>query len=129
MQTVLKLTVPGVPDIYQGAELWNFSLVDPDNRRPVDFDERRQLLQCVRDRGAGDLHGLMHAWHDGAIKLLLISDLLRLRGEQSELFDFGSYEPIGVEGPAGSRICAFARRANGAALIVSALLYPSQRAG
>ena len=126
VQAVLKLTVPGVPDIYQGAELWNFSLVDPDNRRPVNFHDRRKLLQCVRERGSGDLGTMMRAWHDGAIKLRLISDLLRLRGEQSELFDFGSYEPIGVEGPAGPRICAFARRANGAALIVTALLYPSR---
>ena len=127
VQTVLKLTVPGVPDIYQGAELWDFSLVDPDNRRPVDFEWRRQMLEG-RGRGsdqAWDLKALTENWQTGAIKLRLITDLLSLRQEHPGLFQVGSYESVCAEGPAANRVCAFVRTHNGSSLLVSTLLYPS----
>ena len=89
IQTALKLTIPGVPDIYQGAELWEQSLVDPDNRRPVDFARRAALLA---DPAAAPP------------KLALIARLLGLRREKPELFAAGSYEPL----PGGPGVCAFA---------------------
>ena len=105
-QLVLKLTVPGVPDIYQGGELWNFSLVDPDNRRPIDWQVRRQLLgkldnACVTD--------LSRDWQDGRQKLFVIRKLLDLRRSHPELFAQGDYRPMEVEEGSASHICAFAR--------------------
>jgi (1->4)-alpha-D-glucan 1-alpha-D-glucosylmutase len=129
VQTALKLTVPGVPDIYQGAELWDFSLVDPDNRRPVDYARRRALLGCLESSqppSAEEVEGLFENWSDGRIKLLMIRNLLRLRGQHPDLFEGGSYEPFAASGPAADRICAFLRRANGATLLVLCLLYPAR---
>ena len=129
VQTLLKLTVPGVPDIYQGSELWNFSLVDPDNRRPVDFAERQAMLEsqlCGSGRSPGDLGRLMQNWQDGAIKLFLTRDLLLSRRENPDLFRDGSYEPIAAAGPAADRICAFLRRHADAVMLVAALRYPAR---
>ena len=112
-QAVLKLTVPGVPDIYQGAELWEQSMVDPDNRRPVDFSVRQGLL----DR-AGPLD--MTDWRDGSVKLAVIQRLLELRSTEPDLFAQGSYEPVW----AGDHLVAFARRHQGRALLVAVALYP-----
>ena len=75
-QLVLKLTVPGVPDIYQGGELWDFSLVDPDNRRPVDWDERRRLLDEISEASRAEL---AEHWQDGREKLFATARLLELR--------------------------------------------------
>jgi (1->4)-alpha-D-glucan 1-alpha-D-glucosylmutase len=125
VQAVLKLTVPGVPDIYQGAELWDLSLVDPDNRRPIDFDCRRDALEDVKGR-TNELSKLLKGWPDGRIKLLLVAKLLRLRREYPALFDTGSYEPLDVTGPDAERVCAFMREADGARMIVAALLFPGR---
>ncbi len=125
VQTVLKLTVPGVPDIYQGAELWDLSLVDPDNRRPVDFDGRRDALEGVQSR-TFEISRLLEDWQDGRIKLRLVAELLRLRGEHPSLFDTGSYEPLDVTGPDAERVCAFVREGDGARIIVAALLFPAR---
>ncbi|MBV4484848.1 malto-oligosyltrehalose synthase [Pseudomonas sp. SWRI153] len=103
-QTLLRMTVPGVPDLYQGNEFWDFSLVDPDNRRPVDYAAREQALQAsVATRE------LLANWRDGRIKQALISEVLNLRKAHSELFRHGSYEPLEVLGSQAHNVLAFAR--------------------
>jgi (1->4)-alpha-D-glucan 1-alpha-D-glucosylmutase len=126
-QTLLKLTVPGVPDIYQGAELWDYDMVDPDNRRPVDFDRRAGLLEDLRQRlgpsGKTDpdaLRALAVSWTDGRIKLFLITRLLRLRRDWPDLFLAGRYLPLEVRGDEAERVCAFARLHGGSGLVVVA---------
>jgi (1->4)-alpha-D-glucan 1-alpha-D-glucosylmutase len=102
---LLRLTAPGVPDIYQGSELWDRSLVDPDNRRPVDFDLRRRLLDEIGLMTAAD------AWQragEGVAKLWLLRRVLALRSQRSEIFA-GSYQPLTVEGRRGDRVVAFLR--------------------
>ena len=94
-QLVLKLTVPGVPDIYQGGELWDFSLVDPDNRRPVDWARRRALLDETDAATPADLARL---WQDGREKLFATRRLLELRRALPELFAAGDYRPLEVIG-------------------------------
>ncbi len=88
-QTLLRLTTPGMPDLYQGCELWDFSLVDPDNRRAVDYQRREDLLQ-----EENDFDEAATRWKDGAIKLELIRALLRCRAQYPLLFARGSYEPV-----------------------------------
>ncbi len=105
-QTVLKLTVPGVPDIYQGCDTWDFSLVDPDNRRPVDYAQRRAALDMLAKADPGDL--LAH-WPDGRVKLFVIRTLLRYRREHAELFGQGSYRPLKVSGAHADSVVAFVR--------------------
>ena len=95
-QIVLKLTTPGVPDIYQGCDIWDFSLVDPDNRRPVDYTARRAALATLAEADPCDL--LAH-WPDGRVKLFVIRAILRYRQEHAELFGQGSYRPLKVSGP------------------------------
>jgi (1->4)-alpha-D-glucan 1-alpha-D-glucosylmutase len=130
VQTVLKLTVPGVPDIYQGADLWDFSLVDPDNRRPVDFVMREMLLAKSQTAASGeDFAALMENWHDGRIKLALAAALLALREKSPALFAEGSYDALTATGDAADRICAFVRQAGDAHMIVAVALYPSQGIG
>lgn len=104
-QTLLRLTVPGVPDLYQGAEFWDFSLVDPDNRRPVDFAARRRAL-----RQDADPAGLLARWRDGRIKQWLIARALALRARHPALFAEGDYRPLEVIGQEAERLFAFARQ-------------------
>ena len=104
-QTLLKLTAPGIPDIYQGQEVWDFSLVDPDNRRPVDYRARRDLLDLSQGLTAEQ------AWAErasGSPKLMLTDRALALRSERPGAFD-GGYRPLLAEGPAADHIVAFAR--------------------
>ena len=103
-QTLLKLTVPGVPDFYQGTEFWDLSLVDPDNRRPVDFDVR---IAALYD---SPLHMFLPHWRDGRIKQAVIARTLALRRACPALFADGSYEPLEVRGRFADRLIAFARR-------------------
>lgn len=114
VQLVLKATSPGVPDFYQGCELWNLSLVDPDNRRPVDFKLRRELLEQLQREacviGPPFLRQLLDKHWDGRIKLLLTRALLQLRKDNGVLFERGSYEPVTLAEGDHSRICAFWRR-------------------
>jgi (1->4)-alpha-D-glucan 1-alpha-D-glucosylmutase len=106
-QTLLKLTSPGVPDIYQGNEIWDFSLVDPDNRRPVDYRRRRDLLNCVTSTDPSEL---MARWSDGRIKLFLTQRLLQFRRQQSEVFEHGNYTPLATSGAFAESAVAFVRR-------------------
>ena len=116
-QLVLKLTVPGVPDIYQGGELWDFSLVDPDNRRPVDWERRRILLDETDAATPADLAGL---WQDGREKLFATWRLLGLRRALADVFAAGDYRPLEVEGTKSQHLCAFARSGSGATVVVAA---------
>jgi (1->4)-alpha-D-glucan 1-alpha-D-glucosylmutase len=100
-QKLLQLTMPGVPDVYQGTELWDLSLVDPDNRRPVDYDLRRRLLASL---DAGEVPEVDDT---GAAKLLVVSRALRLRRDAPELFT--GYEPVLATGPAAGCAVAFDR--------------------
>lgn len=111
-QQLLKLTSPGVPDIYQGTELWDFSLVDPDNRRPVDFAQRVRLLRALgRRRPSPKLaRELVAEKADGRIKLFLTRQALACRREHPDLFARGDYLPLEGDGLAADHLCAFARR-------------------
>ncbi len=110
-QVALKLTAPGVPDIYQGCELWDFSLVDPDNRRPVDYAQRAAMLAefATRDDLAALAGELLGTWPDGRIKLLLTWRLLHLRRERAATFASGAYRALRVDGDAPEATVAFAR--------------------
>lgn len=111
-QTLLKLTSPGMPDIYQGTDMWDFSLVDPDNRRPVDYDLRAWLLGELVDWPESRpklARMLLDYKHDGRIKLYLIHRTLTFRREHSTLFQAGSYRPLDAGGDAAEHIVAFAR--------------------
>ena len=115
---MLKLTVPGIPDIYQGGELWDFSLVDPDNRRPVDWKRRRTLLS---DTGAAGFTQLGGDWEEGREKLFVTHRLLELRRRHPELFAAGDYLPLDeTSGQRGDHLCAFARR-HGETMLVTAV--------
>jgi len=119
-QTVLKLTAPGVPDLYQGSELWDFSLVDPDNRRPVDFAHRRRLLEALpRTPGDDAVTALLRGWPDGRIKLFVLSRLLAARRDRPALFRDGGYEAVATRGDRADHLVAFVRRDAGAALLVA----------
>jgi (1->4)-alpha-D-glucan 1-alpha-D-glucosylmutase len=127
-QTLIKITSPGVPDFYQGTELWDFSLVDPDNRRPVDFSKRTRLLKELRDRAGANvldlISELLAAREDGRIKLFLIQRALQARNENKELFNKGTYVPLEVEGSCRNSVISFARvhKANVALTIGSRFL-------
>ena len=113
-QTLLKLTCPGVPDIYQGNDLWDFSLVDPDNRRPVDYIRRQQMFESIRvwgkDPDALSTGRLLETPEDGRLKLYLIWRTLCLRQQQPDLFQQGEYLPLAVEGAKANHVVAFARK-------------------
>lgn len=114
-QLLLKLAAPGVPDIYQGNELWEFALVDPDNRRPVDYARREALLGEI-ERGWNDgdrtdfAQALLEHLEDGRIKLFVTWRLLQLRRRLGDLFTTGEYLPLTSDGRFGDYLCAFARR-------------------
>jgi len=122
-QLVLKIASPGVPDFYQGNELWSFHLVDPDNRDPVDFDRRRKMLAKLREKDA-DLEvlveRLMNNPCDGAIKLFVTHRSLRFRREHRQLFAAGSYLPLAPDGSRPRNVLAFARQWNGQTVIALA---------
>ncbi|HXR17717.1 MAG TPA: malto-oligosyltrehalose synthase [Terriglobales bacterium] len=120
-QTLLKLTCPGVPDIYQGNELWDFSLVDPDNRRPVDYAHRQQMFHGIRKSGKNDarfLAELTEAPDDGRLKLYLIWKTLCLRKQLADLFQIGEYLPLTVEGTKADHVVAFARKNENSTVLV-----------
>jgi (1->4)-alpha-D-glucan 1-alpha-D-glucosylmutase len=112
---VLQLTAPGVPDTYQGDELWTFSLVDPDNRRAVDYSRREELLASLP---AGSLESLHPS--DERLKLAVLQRLLNIRREHAALFGRGSYEPIEVRGAHAKHLVVFLRSTDDAQLVVIA---------
>jgi (1->4)-alpha-D-glucan 1-alpha-D-glucosylmutase len=123
-QRLLMITSPGNPDIYQGMELWSFALVDPDNRRPVDFALRQRLLAELDHRTeAGDLPGLcgelLTDYQDGRIKMWTTMQALRLRRDRRALFHEGSYTPLHAIGAKREHVVAFAREHNGQAALVA----------
>jgi (1->4)-alpha-D-glucan 1-alpha-D-glucosylmutase len=119
--TVLKLTVPGVPDIYQGSELWEQSMVDPDNRRLVDFATRQAQI-------GAELSGGKRNWNNGGIKQRLIADILGYRTRHEDLFRQGSYEPLEVDDRGSQQICAFRRQLGETRLVVAVRLFPWRNA-
>jgi len=122
-QTLIKITSPGIPDFYQGNELWDFSLVDPDNRRPVDYRIRKNLLDELmqKESSAGLLETareVVATRNDGRIKLYLTSKALNFRRDNRELFESGSYLPLTVEGTCLEHVCAFERSMNDSSVLV-----------
>ena len=117
-QTMLRMTTPGVPDLYQGNEFWDFNLVDPDNRRPVDFAVRGQALQQT-----ARIENLLETWHNGHIKQRLIQLVLEVRNAHPALFLHGSYVPLQVQGKHAARIIAFARKLGNTQAIVVAPIH------
>jgi (1->4)-alpha-D-glucan 1-alpha-D-glucosylmutase len=119
-QTLLRLTTPGVPDLYQGSEFWDFSLVDPDNRRPVDYAARAAALAA-----GGAPADLLAHWRDGRVKQAVVARALALRTRLPLLFGAGDYRPLRVEGPLAPHVLAFMRSHGGAAAIVAVLRLPA----
>ncbi len=121
-QLLLKATSPGIPDFYQGCEFWDLSLVDPDNRRPVDYPARRKALAALQKSANRDITGLLaelrNDWQSGRIKMYLTWRCLQARGKKSELFSDGDYLPLEVEGKYAKHLLAYARRLESKAVIV-----------
>ncbi len=113
-QTLLRLTAPGVPDLYQGTDYWDQSLVDPDNRRPVDFSRRAAMLEAGRPPAA-----LLAGWQSGAVKQAVIAKVLAFRKAEPLLFEKGDYVKLEAEGPAAAHVLAFARRYEGKTIITA----------
>jgi len=126
-QVLLKLAAPGVPDIYQGNELWRYCLVDPDNRRPVDFQKRRVLLNDLLERLAADpgekslfLQELLDNPEDGRAKMVSTAIALRFRNSWKNVFEQGDYLPLEVQGEKQLHLCAFARK-SGERMVIAAV--------
>jgi (1->4)-alpha-D-glucan 1-alpha-D-glucosylmutase len=113
-QTVLRLASPGIPDLYQGTELWDFSLVDPDNRRPVDFARREAWLVQTPPSD------FLSTWRNGRVKLAVVQRVLALRAHLPELLSQGAYLPLTVRGEHAAQVIAFARRHGNAWAVVIA---------
>jgi (1->4)-alpha-D-glucan 1-alpha-D-glucosylmutase len=107
---VLKVAAPGIPDVFQGNEIWNPRLVDPDNRAPVDFVTRERLLASLDASEAPTVRELRERWPDGRLKLLVLSSALRARRRHADLFARGRYIPLQVRGERADHVVAFARR-------------------
>ena len=120
-QTVLRLASPGVPDLYQGAEFWDLSLVDPDNRRPVDYKARRAALAASEQQP--DFDPML--WQSMQVKQPLIRRVLKLRAAEPALFDDGDYLPLKARGAQADHVVAFLRRHQGRTLLVAALRLPA----
>ncbi|TDH21562.1 malto-oligosyltrehalose synthase [Segetibacter sp. 3557_3] len=128
VQVVLKFTCPGVPDTYQGCEMWDLSFVDPDNRRPVPFEKLQQLLEEL-DQADNTVSLITNLWRDrfdGRIKLWLVHTLLKLRNRQPELFNQSDYVPLAVEGAYKDNVLAFARRQHGEWIVVAVPLHVAE---
>lgn len=135
-QTLLRLTTPGVPDLYQGTELWDFSLVDPDNRRPVDFGVRDTMLAFCRDAvtqngnnslqiGNNAISQLSREWKNGAIKQAVVFLALQMRSRYPTLFDAAHHVPVPVVGGLADHVIAFVRHDAQQAMLVITLRYPA----
>lgn len=123
-QVALKFTCPGVPDIYQGCEFWDFSYVDPDNRRPVDYQKRLQALQEFEGKSEEEAFSLLWEKRYGAsIKLWLIQQLLQVRKASPDVFSEGEYIPLNADGIYKNNVLAFARRYKGVVHVVAVPLH------
>lgn len=123
-QIVLRMTSPGVPDLYQGTEFWDFSLVDPDNRRPVDYAARLQALQNADAPIAG-----IEGWQSGRLKQQIVRRTLQLRAQEYDLFFRGDYQPLGVTGAQASHAIGFARSLKDRSAIILATHLPARLLG
>ncbi|MFC7513827.1 malto-oligosyltrehalose synthase [Herbaspirillum sp. GCM10030257] len=123
-QSVLRMTSPGMPDLYQGTDFWDFSLVDPDNRRPVDYAARTQALSAA-DKNITDIAG----WQSGAIKQAIIRHTLQLRAREQDLFARGTYLALQIEGTAARHVMGFARQMQERTAIVIAAHRPATLMG
>ncbi|MFC1929487.1 malto-oligosyltrehalose synthase [Chloroflexota bacterium] len=123
-QVLLKITLPGVPDFYQGMELWDFSLVDPDNRRPVNFKKRQRLLDSLTQKETTEetlpIGEMFSSWQDGRVKLYATYKALNARRIYQEVFQKGDYLPLKIAGERQDNVCAFARRYRGEWVLVAA---------
>ena len=124
-QTLLKITSPGVPDFYQGTELWDFSLVDPDNRRPVDYGLRIKILEELEKReqeiSALELaRELVRNKENGKIKLYLIYKTLNYRKNNRKVFEGGEYLPLEIKGDKANNVCSFSRKSGDSIVLVVA---------
>ena len=131
-QALLRFAAPGVPDVYQGCELWNLSLVDPDNRRPVDYALRAALLDRLQidDPPSAEIaRDALRDWRDGRIKLLVTARALHLRHERRDVFETGEYLPLSATGPQARHVIAFARRSLDRWVIALVPRRPSALAG
>jgi (1->4)-alpha-D-glucan 1-alpha-D-glucosylmutase len=132
-QTVLKLALPGVPDFYQGNELWDFNLVDPDNRRAVDYGVRARMLQQIetapKERLAELSRELAGNMQDGRIKMYVTWKMLRLRNESPEIFRTGKYTPLQPVGDNAQHVIAFTRSVADARVLVVVPRLSAQLAG
>ncbi len=121
-QTLIKITAPGIPDFYQGTELWDFHLVDPDNRRPVDFAHRAALLAELQTRAQAEesslIRDLLQAWPDPRLKMLLMWRALQFRQSHTDLVARLNYAPLMLEGERAETACAFARHRDGRYAVV-----------
>lgn len=127
-QLIIKLTSPGIPDIYQGNEVWNFKLVDPDNRQPIDYPGRNYLLKGILEQQSpifpGQLQQMLQHPEDGRIKLFLTMQTLQMRYQNPDLFLYGNYHPLNVQGDKQNHIIAYARMfENKIAIIVTARFF------
>lgn len=122
-QLTIKIMAPGMPDVYQGSELWDLRLVDPDNRGPVDFEQRTRLLKELEKQTSVDdpalIEKLLAHWKDGCVKLFLISRLLNYRKNYPQLFQQGDYLPLQTSGTKSENICAFLRRRGKAWVLIA----------
>ena len=110
-QTLLKIALPGVPDFYQGSELWDLRLVDPDNRGPIDFARRAAALDSIVNADSGlALRNFVENWHDGCVKLYLIWKALRFRRDRDDLFREGEFVPLQSAGANAQNVTAFVRK-------------------
>lgn len=129
-QMLLKIVSPGVADFYQGSELWDLRLVDPDNRAPVDFERRAALLEQLAREQAMDAVGLignlLEHWHDGRIKLFLVQKAIRFRRENAALFQEGEFLPLVTKGERRQNVVCFMRRRNGNQVLVAVPRWLSQ---
>ncbi|WP_313951569.1 malto-oligosyltrehalose synthase [Accumulibacter sp.] len=130
-QLLIKVTSPGVPDIYQGCELWQFNLVDPDNRRPIDFPLRGEYLAQVQamvdappEQWPARLQPLLSDMNDGRIKLYTLWQSLALRARWPEVLELGDYQPLKVSGEHAAHLCAYARQHGERAIVVVVPLLP-----
>jgi len=129
-QMLLKIVSPGVADFYQGSELWDLRLVDPDNRAPVDFERRAALLEQLAREEAMDavslIGNLLEHWHDGRIKLFLVQKAVRFRRENAALFQEGEFLPLVTKGERRQNLVCFMRRRNGNQVLVAVPRWLSQ---